>query len=103
GRAVVAPDGGPASGEGRYSLHLLPLVVLVLAVALSSRPTSPAHAAPPAAPRRAFPRAVAAAVWLAIAAAALVPAATRYAWAVQNINAMQGHLGDWVDAQLPKS
>ena len=40
--------------------------------------------------------------WLAIAAGALVPAATRYAWAVQNINAMQVHLGRWVDAQLPK-
>jgi len=32
-----------------------------------------------------------------------VPAATRYAWAVQNINAMQVHLGRWVDAQLPKT
>src|SRR6266853_3187672 len=41
--------------------------------------------------------------WLAIAAGALVPAATRYAWAVQNINAMQVHLGRWVDAQLPKT
>jgi len=103
GMALLAPYRGPAFQEGRYSIHLLPLVVLVLAVALSSRPTSPAHAAPPAAPRRAFPRAVAAAVWLTIAAAALVPAATRYAWAVQNINAMQVHLGYWVDAQLPKS
>ena len=42
-------------------------------------------------------------VWLAIAAATLVPAATRYAWAVQNINAMQVHLGRWVDAELPKT
>ena len=47
--------------------------------------------------------ALAGAVWLALAAAALVPAATRYAWAVQNINAMQVHLGRWVDAQLPKT
>ena len=42
-------------------------------------------------------------VWLAIGVGALVPAATRYAWAVQNINAMQVHLGHWVDAQLPKT
>src|SRR5262249_60338585 len=67
------------------------------------RPPSPPPPAPPAHPRRAFPRDVAAAVWLTIAAAALVPAATRSAWAVQTINAMQVHLGYWVDAQLPKS
>ena len=35
-------------------------------------------------------------VGLAIAAGALVPAASRYAWAVQNIDAMQVHLGRWV-------
>ena len=28
-----------------------------------------------------------------------MPAATRYAWGVQNIDAMQVHLGHWVDAQ----
>jgi len=42
-------------------------------------------------------------VWLAIAAATLAPAATRYAWAVQNINAMQVHLGRWLDRELPRT
>jgi len=41
--------------------------------------------------------------WLAIAAVTLGPAATRYGWAVQNINAMQVHLGRWVDASVPKT
>jgi hypothetical protein len=106
GMALLAPYRGPAFQEGRYSIHLLPLVVLVLAIAVGHRdrqgkephtPTSPA-------PRRhAWVSPVALAVWLAIAVTALVPASTRYAWAVQNINAMQVHLGRWVDAELPKS
>jgi hypothetical protein len=33
---------------------------------------------------------------------ALFPAATRYGWAVQNIDAMQVHLGRWVDEHLPR-
>jgi len=41
--------------------------------------------------------------YLAMAVLTLVPAASRYGWAVQNINAMQVHLGRWVDANLPKS
>ncbi|MEK7714941.1 MAG: hypothetical protein AAB387_05755 [candidate division NC10 bacterium] len=43
------------------------------------------------------------AAYLAMAVVTLVPAASRYGWAVQNINAMQVHLGRWVDANLPKS
>ena len=35
------------------------------------------------------------------ALAGLWPAATRYGWAVQNIEAMQGHLGRWVAANTP--
>jgi len=42
------------------------------------------------------------AVYLALAVVAMFPAATRYGWAVQNINAMQVHLGRWVDEHLPK-
>jgi len=42
-------------------------------------------------------------VWLGIAVVSLVPAATRYGWAVQNINAMQVHLGRWVDTNLPRT
>jgi hypothetical protein len=41
--------------------------------------------------------------WLVIAAITLGPAATRYGWAVQNINAMQVHLGHWVDDHVPKT
>ena len=87
--ALLAPYRGPAFQEGRYSTHLLPLALVVLAVAL---------------PRR-WPRAVfaATAIYLVIALPALAPAATRYAWAVQNINAMQVHLGRWLDRELPRS
>jgi arabinofuranosyltransferase len=91
GMALLAPYRGPAFQEGRYSIHLLPLAVLVLAVAFG-----------PHAPRRWAAPAIFAA-WLAVAATTLVPAATRYGWAVQNINAMQVHLGRWADAQLPKN
>jgi hypothetical protein len=42
-------------------------------------------------------------VYLAVALVTLAPAADRYAWGVQNINAMQVHLGRWVDAHLPRS
>ena len=34
---------------------------------------------------------------------ALAPAAERYAWGVQNINAMQVHLGHWLDARTPRA
>ncbi len=115
GMALLAPYRGPAFQEGRYSIHLLPLAVVTIAVALGRRGrggrevlsqrggTEPsADPAPTGAGRRGWVSAIAAVAWLAIAAAALVPAATRYGWAVQNINAMQVHLGRWVDAQLPK-
>ena len=91
GMALLAPYRGPAFQEGRYSIHLLPLAVLVLAVAFGRH-----------APRRWAAPAIFAA-WLAVAAMTLLPAATRYGWAVQNINAMQVHLGRWADAQLPKN
>jgi len=104
GMALLAPYRGPAFQEGRYSIHLLPLVVLALAVALGGRRGgAPPVLALASVPRRAWINMLAAGVWLAIAATALVPAATRYAWAVQNINAMQVHLGQWVDARLPKT
>jgi len=83
--ALLAPHQGPAFQEGRYSIHLLPLALVVLAVALGAGRW-----------RRAVVM-----LWLALALAQLPSAADRYAWAVQNINAMQVHLGHWVDAHLP--
>ena len=86
--ALLAPYQGPAFQEGRYSMHLLPLALVALAAA---------------APRT-WPRTMRAAVlaYLLLAVPALVPAAARYGWAVQNINAMQVHLGHWLDRQLPR-
>jgi hypothetical protein len=86
--ALLAPYQGPAFQEGRYSMHLLPIALVALAVVTP----------------RAWPRAVRVAVlgYLLLAVPALVPAATRYGWAVQNINAMQVHLGHWLDRQLPR-
>ena len=133
GMALLAPYRGPAFQEGRYSIHLLPLAALTLAVALGgegrrggppSEPTrakTPSHELPPRddvvcpdntgpgrgtpappAQRNAWVRTVAV-VWLGIAVVSLVPASTRYGWAVQNINAMQVHLGQWADTNLPKT
>ncbi|HMH49009.1 MAG TPA: hypothetical protein VK548_02170 [Candidatus Acidoferrum sp.] len=86
--ALFAPYRDPAFQEGRYSIHLLPLAFIVLAVALGERVT---HS-----------RIALLVVYLVLAAVALPPAAARYGWAVQNINAMQVHLGRWVDEHLPK-
>jgi len=87
GMAIVAPYRGPGFQEGRYSIQLVPLAMIVLAVALAA-----------VAPR--WRRAVLV-VWLALALWALVPAAERYAWGVQNIEAMQVRLGHWVAANTP--
>jgi hypothetical protein len=86
--ALLAPYQAPRFQEGRYSIQLLPLAFVVLAVALGRRLTRP--------------RGALLGLYLALALAALPPAATRYAWAVQNINAMQVHLGRWVDAHVPR-
>jgi arabinofuranosyltransferase len=86
--ALLAPYRGPAFQEGRYSTHLLPLAVIVLAAAAAK-----AFRAKP----------VVLAFVLLISLMALAPAAERYAWGVQNINAMQVHLGRWLDAHAPPS
>jgi hypothetical protein len=86
GMALLAPYRGPGFQEGRYSIHLLPLAMVVLAVGLGD-----------ALARR--PRALL--VWLALALWTLAPAAERYAWGVQNIEAMQVRLGRWVAANTP--
>jgi hypothetical protein len=97
GMALLAPYRGPAFQEGRYSIHLLPLVMVTLAVAIDGRGSAPVPA-----DRREWRRPLAAALWLAIALHGLAAAGTRYGWAVQNINAMHVHLGRWADTNLPK-
>jgi hypothetical protein len=88
GMALLAPYRGPAFQEGRYSIHLLPLAVVLCAVALGA----------PAIRRRR----VVLAVFIALALAPLPSAAERYAWGVQNINAMQVHLGRWISDNTPR-
>jgi arabinofuranosyltransferase len=87
GMALLAPYRGPGFQEGRYSIHLLPLAVVVLALAFE------------ATPRRV--RRPVLALWLGLALWTLVGASERYAWGVQNIEAMQVKLGRWVDANVP--
>jgi hypothetical protein len=83
--AVLAPYRGPGFQEGRYSIHLIPLV-LVLLWGLTSRRLHLLRL-----------------VYLAIALWLLVPASWRYAWGVQNINAMQVAIGHWVSRSTPAS
>ena len=86
--ALLAPYRDPGFQEGRYSIHLLPLAFLVVAAALGARVTRL--------------RLAVIGGYLLLALVALPSAAARYGWAVQNINAMQVHLGHWVDAHLPR-
>jgi arabinofuranosyltransferase len=87
GMALLAPYRPPSFQEGRYSMHLLPLALIVLAVAATSLP---------ARVRRSL-----VVLYLAAALVTLPRAGERYAWGVQNINAMQVHLGRWVSEHLP--
>jgi hypothetical protein len=86
--ALLAPYREPSFQEGRYSMHLLPLAMVTLAAAVARAPRRAALAA--------------AALYLVLAVPPLVPAATRYGWGVQNMNAMQVHLGRWLDRHLPR-
>jgi hypothetical protein len=94
--ALLAPYRGPGFQEGRYSIHLLPVAMLVLAAAWTT-------VAERFESRRALLGSAVGVVYLAVALVTLVPAASRYAWGVQNINAMQVHLGHWVDEHLPRT
>ena len=81
--ALLAPFRGPGFQEGRYSIELLPLG-LGLLWGLTAR------------------RGVTLRVlYLAVALGLLVPASARYAWGVQNINAMQVRIGHWVAGHTP--
>jgi arabinofuranosyltransferase len=111
--AMLAPYRAPSFQEGRYSIHLLPLalvVALVPVTPLFSFPLSPRGGE--AGVRglrwmRGLGWARGRVGWIASlalligAVAALPSAATRYGWAVQNIEAMQVHLGHWVARHTP--
>ncbi len=86
GMALLAPYRGPGFQEGRYSIHLLPLALAVAVAGLDGLGRWPRLGA------------FGAALFLLASVAAARPAADRYAWAVQNIDAMQVRLGHWVTA-----
>jgi hypothetical protein len=95
GMALLAPYRGPGFQEGRYSIHLLPFAITVAVCGLALLPR------PPRVPiGRLKPPLVLALVVASLAA--LWPAAGRYAWGVQNIEAMQVHLGRWVARETPR-
>jgi hypothetical protein len=100
--ALLAPYRPPSFQEGRYSIHLLPLALVVAVV-----PLAPLFSFSPSPSGRFRWLRGGRFGWLAFAAllvgavAALPSAATRYGWAVQNIEAMQVHLGHWVARHTP--
>ena len=108
--AMLAPYRGPSFQEGRYCIHLLPLalVIAVLPLALLFSTVSPEGGAERGrewvrGPERlrGYLGWIAAGTLLVAAVAALPSAASRYGWAVQNIEAMQVHLGHWVARHTP--
>lgn len=90
--ALLAPYRGPGFQEGRYSIHLLPLAIVVAVAAIRLLDLSG---------RWRWCAPVAALAFAVGMVAALPPAATRYGWGVQNIEAMQVHLGHWVASHTP--
>ena len=86
--ALLAPYRGPGFQEGRYSTQWLPLAMIVLASAV-----------PPSWPGLSR---ILAGLFVALALPTIAPSATRYAWGVQNINALQVHIGQWVDRETPR-
>jgi hypothetical protein len=111
--ALLAPYRGPGFQEGRYSIHLLPLALVVAVTSLTGLRAAVAPAGPAPGWRPPGPggwvgwftaeqagRAAVVAL-LAGTLAALPGAASRYGWAVQNIEAMQVHLAHWVTDHTP--
>jgi hypothetical protein len=100
--ALLAPYRGPSFQEGRYCIHLLPLALAVAVAPLAPlfSTLSPGESKGPGWLRGRL-GGVAAAALLVAALVALPPAASRYAWAIQNIEAMQVHLGHWVARNTP--
>ena len=108
--AILAPYRAPSFQEGRYSIHLLPLALVVAVVPLtplfssSTSPLSPSGGEGRVRGLRGLRRRlgwIASAALLIGAVAALPSAASRYGWAVQNTEAMQVHLGHWVARHTP--
>ena len=105
GMALLAPYRGPGFQEGRYSIHLLPLAIAVALAGvhtLSLLGRGQGEGAKGEGTWRRASRRVLAGALLAAALWSLPAAATRYAWAVQNIDAMHVHLGRWVAANTPR-
>ena len=95
--ALLAPYRGPSFQEGRYAMHLLPMALAVVALPLAACAGQGASDAGLARLRRLL------VVGLVVASlVSLWPAATRYGWAVQNVEGMQVRLGHWVDANTPR-
>ena len=88
--AWIAPYRGPAFQTGRYSTHLLPLTVAVALFGLG------------ALLKQGRLRQAVLAMGLILSIALTWPAARKYAWGVQDINAMQVELGRWVARELPR-
>jgi hypothetical protein len=100
--ALLAPYRGPAFQEGRYCIHLLPLALVVAVLPLSAiLPRASERGAGGRERARRRLGWIGGAALLAGAVAGLPPAAARYGWAVQNIEAMQVHLGHWVTRHTP--
>jgi arabinofuranosyltransferase len=106
--AMLAPYRAPSFQEGRYSIHLLPLALVVAVIALT--PLFPSSTLSPGAGEgrvrglrwvRGRLGWIVSAALLVGALVALPSAATRYGWAIQNIEAMQVHLGHWVARHTP--
>jgi hypothetical protein len=93
--ALLAPYRGPGFQEGRYSIQLLPLAIVVAVTALL------ALSFPGRAQGERWLLRIGMALLLAASLSSLSPGATRYAWAVQNIDAMQVNLGRWVRTNTP--
>ncbi len=93
GMALLAPYRGPAFQEGRYSIHLLPLAIAVALACVAAVSVADG--------KRGLLPVVLAGLFLVGALWNLPAAATRYAWAVQNIEAMQVRLGQWIAANTP--
>jgi hypothetical protein len=86
GMALLAPYRGPGFQEGRYCIHLLPLAIAVAVAGLAAFARWPRV------------RVAVATLFVLASVVAARPAADRYAWGVQNIDAMQVHLGWWITA-----